>query len=298
MELWVLVTFLAAAVQTLRFSLQKRLKGLGLSTAGATFSRFLFAVPLAGAGAVALAWSGGYALPLPGPLFWAFAISGGVAQIIATFCTVALFSERSFAVGIAFTKTETIQVAAFSALLLGERVSAAGAAAIGIGFAGVVLLSRPAGGWRQGRIFNRATVLGLLAGGFFGLSAIGYRGATQEIENADALFRAAMALACVTGFQTLAMALWLTFHEPGEIGRVLRAWRVTLPVGVTGVLGSFGWFIAFALQNAAYVRAVGQVELVFSILASMIFFREVPSRREVAGMALLVLSILLIVLLR
>lgn len=298
MELWVVVTFLAAAVQTLRFSLQKRLKGLGLSTAGATFSRFLFAVPLAGAGTLALAWAGGHALPVPGALFWAFAISGGVAQIIATFCTVALFSERSFAVGIAFTKTETIQVAAFSALLLGEKVSAAGAAAIGIGFAGVVLLSRPPGGWRQGGIFNRATVLGLLAGGFFGLSAIGYRGATQEIENADALFRAAMALACVTGFQTFAMALWLGFREPGEIGRVLRAWRATLPVGVTGVLGSFFWFIAFALQNAAYVRAVGQVELVFSILASTIFFREVPSRREVAGMAFLVLSILLIVLMR
>lgn len=298
MELWVVVTFLAAAVQTLRFSLQKRLKGLGLSTAGATFSRFLFAVPLAGAGVVGLAWSGGHDLALPGPLFWAFATSGGIAQIIATFCTVALFSERSFAVGIAFTKTETIQVAAFSAILLGERVSAAGAAAIAIGFAGVVLLSRPPGGWRQGRLLNRATVLGLLAGGFFGLSAIGYRGATLEIQSADALFRAAMALACVTAFQTVAMALWLWFREPGEVGRVLGAWRATLPVGVTGVLGSFCWFIAFALQNAAYVRAVGQVELVFSILASMIFFREFPSRREVAGMALLVVSILLIVLLR
>ncbi|MFN4170566.1 MAG: DMT family transporter, partial [Pseudorhodobacter sp.] len=280
------------------FSLQKRLKGLGLSTAGATFSRFLFAVPLAGAGVLALAHVSGHDLFLPGPLFWAFAISAGIAQIIATFCTVALFSERSFAVGIAFTKTETIQVALFSAILLGESVSAAGAVAICIGFAGVVLLSRPAGGWRQGGIFNRATVLGLLAGGFFGLSAIGYRGATLEIDNPDALFRAAFALACVTAFQTLAMVIWLTLREPGETGRVLRAWRATLPVGVTGVLGSYGWFIAFALQNAAYVRAVGQVELVFSILASMLFFGERPHRREVLGMALLGFSILLIVLFR
>ncbi|MBL4916366.1 DMT family transporter [Szabonella alba] len=298
MELWVIATFLAAAVQTLRFSLQKRLKGLGLSTGGATFSRFLFAVPLAAGGALLLAQTGGHAIALPGPVFWAYAMSGGVAQIIATFCTVALFSERSFAVGIAFTKTETIQVAVFSALLLGEAVSPAGALAIVIGFAGVILLSRPPGGWRQGRVFNRATVLGLLAGGFFGLSAIGYRGATLEIDSVDALYRAAAALACVTAFQTVAMALWLLWREPGELGRVLRAWRATLPVGVTGVAGSYGWFIAFALQNAAYVRAVGQVELIFSILASMLFFREVPTRREVAGMALLGISILLIVLSR
>ncbi|MFN4172683.1 MAG: EamA/RhaT family transporter, partial [Pseudorhodobacter sp.] len=62
MELWVIVTILAAAVQTLRFSLQKRLKGLGLSTAGATFSRFLFAVPLAGGGVLALAHVSGHDL--------------------------------------------------------------------------------------------------------------------------------------------------------------------------------------------------------------------------------------------
>jgi drug/metabolite transporter (DMT)-like permease len=295
MEIWVLVTIFAAAVQTLRFMLQKRLKGLGLSTGGATFSRFLFAAPLAVSGATVLGLLRGYELPPLGLLFWAYAIAGGVAQIIATFCTVALFSERSFAVGIGFTKTETVQVAAFSAIFLGEVVSPMGIAAILIGFAGVILLSRPPKGWLDGGLFNRATMLGLLAGGFFGISAIGYRGATIEIANDDALFRALMALACATAFQASAMALWLRWREKGELTRVLVAWRAVLPVGVTGVLGSLGWFTAFALHNAAYVRSVGQVELIFSILVSMFFFREVPKLREVAGVALLGLSIVLIV---
>ena len=47
MSLWVIFTLAAAALQTLRFMLQKQLKGLGLSTGGATFSRFLFAAPIA-----------------------------------------------------------------------------------------------------------------------------------------------------------------------------------------------------------------------------------------------------------
>lgn len=297
MEFWVLFTILAAAVQTLRFSLQKRLKGLGLSTGGATFSRFLFAVPLAASGAGVLMALRGHALPELGGLFWSHAILGGTAQIIATFCTVALFSERSFAVGIAFTKTETIQVALFSAVLLGEAVSGLGILAIMIGFGGVILLSRPPEGWGQGGVFNRATVLGLLAGGLFGLSAIGYRGATLEVASGDALFRATVALTAATGFQTIAMSLWLRWREPGEVTKVMSAWHATLPVGVTGVLGSLFWFVAFALQNAAYVRSVGQVELIFSILVSTFVFRESPKPREIVGMGFLVLSILLIILL-
>jgi len=138
-------------------------------------------------------------------------------------------------------------------------------------------------------------VLGLLAGGFFGASAIGYRGATLQIASPDALFRAAFALACVTGFQTLAMTVWLIWREPGEVGRVLSGWQATVPVGVTGVVGSFFWFVAFALQNAAYVRSVGQVELLFSALVSTLVFRERPTGAEVAGMILLALSIIGIV---
>lgn len=297
MESWVLVTLLAAAVQTLRFTLQKRLKGLGLSTGGATFSRFLFAAPLALGGLGLLLLVDQVPFPALGLRFWIFACLGGLGQIVATFCTVALFSERSFAVGIAFTKTETIQVAAFSALVLGEGVSAPGLAAILVGAAGVVLLSRPPQGWRQGGILNRATMLGVLAGALFGLSAIGYRGATLEVANPSALFRATAALAMATSFQALAMALWLRWREPGEVGRVLASWRATAPVGLTGVLGSLGWFTAFALQNAAYVRSLGQVELIYSILVSALVFRERPRRIEILGMGLLALSIVAIVLL-
>ncbi len=148
-------------------------------------------------------------------------VAGGLSQIVATFCTVALFSERSFAVGIAFTKTETLLVAAFSALVLGEAVSAAGLAAILVGTAGVVVLSRPAGGW--GEAGHRGVMLGLAAGALFGLSAIGYRGATLAVPSDSALLRAVVALAAVTLFQSVTMGLWLLWREPGEVGRVARA---------------------------------------------------------------------------
>jgi drug/metabolite transporter (DMT)-like permease len=67
-------------------------------------------------------------------------------------------------------------------------------------------------------------------------------------------------------------------------------------VGQTSKAGSFCWLLAISLQNAAYVKAVGQVELLLSLLASVLFFKETVTRREMLGMALLVLSILALVL--
>jgi drug/metabolite transporter (DMT)-like permease len=293
MDLWVIVTLAAAAVQTLRFLLQKRLKGLGLSTGGATFSRFLFGAPLALAG-LGLQLAFGQTLPMPTAAFWGFVVVGGVSQIVATFCTVALFSERSFAVGIAFTKSETVIVALFSALILAEPVPPAGLVAILVGTAGVLVLSRPAQGWGHLRA-DRAMALGLTAGALFGLSSIGYRGATLEVAADSALFRATVALAAVSVFQTLAMRLWLAWCEPAETGRVLAAWRSTALVGLTGMLGSLGWFVAFALMNAAYVRSLGQIELVFSLAVSMLVFHERVRPREILGIGLLAAGIIGIV---
>jgi drug/metabolite transporter (DMT)-like permease len=180
MDLWVAVTIFAAAVQTVRFMLQKRLKGAGLSTGGATFSRFLFAAPLAALLVAGLMLAQGLSLPPTTLRFWGFALGGGVFQIVGTMCTVALFGLRNFAVGLAFTKTETVQVAIFSALVLGEAVTGTGLLAILIGLVGVILLSLPP---REigGGLWNRATALGLLGGAAFGLSAIGYRGAALDL---------------------------------------------------------------------------------------------------------------------
>lgn len=293
MTLWIWITLGAAAMQTVRFMLQKQLKGVGLSTGGATFSRFVFAAPLAAMAATLLLARTPEVMPGFTARFWLFAGFGGAAQVAATFLTVALFSLRNFAVGVAFTKTETVQVAVFSALILSERVGPWGWFAILVGLAGVLLLSRhPAGGG----LVTRASLYGVLAGGLFGISAIGYRGATLELMPLDFLSRAVVTLACVTTMQTLGMALYLALREPGELRRVALAWRRTVWVGVTGVLGSAGWFTAFSLQNAALVRAVGQVEIVFTLIAAALVFHEKLSLREAGGIAMVVASLVLIVL--
>ncbi|MBV1865958.1 MAG: DMT family transporter [Rhodobacteraceae bacterium] len=299
MELWIPITIAAAFSQNLRFMLQKHLKSTGLSTAGATFSRFLYAAPLAAALLAFYLSQSGASIPIPSSRFWLYAISGGISQILATMLVVALFAQRNFAVGITFKKTEVIQTAMFGLLILGEGISSNGLFAILVGLVGVIVLADPPQEnglrWHQ-RIFNRASAFGLGAGALFGFSGIAYRGASLALGDSGFFLRAVFTLMCVTTFQTLSMALYLRFFEAGEISRVARNWRVTSLVGLSGMLGSLGWFTAFTLQNAAYVKALGQVELVFTFLASYFIFKERSTPREIIGIALVIASILLLVL--
>jgi drug/metabolite transporter (DMT)-like permease len=285
--------------QTLRFMLQKQLKTTGLSTGGATLARFIYSTPLIGA--IALGYSHLSTQPLPHipPRFWAFAISGGAAQLLATMCMVALFSHRTFAVGMAFKKTEVLLSVLVGIVLLGEGVSGWGFLAIILGLGGVLLLSDPPGGvgrWHQ-RIMNRSVLLGLVAGGLFAISGVTYRGASLALASGDTFQRAMVTLAIVTLMQTAALVGWLLLREAGEMRRVLTAWRVASLVGLASMVGSICWFVAFTLQTVAYVNALGQVELIFSLIVSVFVFSESVSRREWQGLALLAGSILVLVLL-
>ena len=57
-----------------------------------------------------------------------------------------------------------------------------------------------------------------------------------------------------------------------------------------------GWFTAMTIQNVAYVRALGQIELVFTFIASTVFFKEKSTGTEIVGIVLIVVGILLLLL--
>ncbi|MFK7835392.1 MAG: EamA/RhaT family transporter [Sulfitobacter sp.] len=297
-DLWIIVTILAASFQTVRFMLQKHLATATLSAGGATFSRFLYSLPFI-LMLLAAYWGLGDAeWPQIAPAFWGFGLLGATSQILATVCVVMLFKQRNFAVGITFKKTEVIQTVLVGWLLLGEGVSLLGFAAIALGIIGLLLLSGgpEAKGFHLADLGNRAAGLGIASGVLFAFSAVSYRGATFAVAADDAVLRAIVTLGAVVTMQTAIMLVWLRLREPGQITAVWDARRVALWIGLTSMGGSLCWFIAFALQNAAYVKALGQVELILSVLASTLFFREKISGRELAGMAVLVVSILMLIL--
>ncbi|AXI51685.1 MULTISPECIES: DMT family transporter [unclassified Sulfitobacter] len=297
-DLWILVTLAAAVFQTGRFMLQKYLATATLSAAGATFSRFLYSAPFILLGLVAYLALSATPLPALGPGFWAHGLVGGTAQILATVCVVLLFKQRNFAVGITFKKTEVILTVLVGWIILGEGVSATGFAAIALGVVGLLLLSggAEAKGFHLRDLRNRAAGLGIASGALFAVSAVSYRGASLAVQTDLPVLRAGVTLAAVVTMQSLIMAVYLRLREPGQIRDVWRARRVAVWIGLTSMGGSLCWFIAFTLQNAAYVKALGQVELILSVAASTMFFREKISPREAAGMAVLIASILMLVM--
>lgn len=297
-DLWILVSLLAAVFQTVRFMLQKVLATATLSAAGATFSRFVYSMPFILALLVAYLVIGAVPLPEIGAGFWGFGLLGAVSQIMATICVVLLFKERNFAVGMTFAKTEVIQTVLVGWLLLGEGVSVPGFGAIAVGIVGLVLLSSmpETSGLRLRHFTNKAAGLGIASGVLFAFSAVSYRGATFHVAADDAVLRALVTLAAVVSMQTAIMAVWLRWREPQEMAAVWNARRVAVWIGLTSMGGSLCWFIAFALQNAAYVKALGQVELILGVAASTLFFREKITRREWIGMGILMASIVMLVL--
>jgi len=286
-------------MQNLRSALQKHLKGR-LSTSGIAFIRFLYGAPIAVAYMLGLVLLGNYSVPSVTFWFVVFAIIGGLAQIGATALLVYLFSFRNFAVGVAFSKTETIQTAIFGFIILGETVSPMATIAVLISMVGIVILSvtQPAGGVTAilKQSLEWTTVIGIASGALFALASITYRAAALSLGSGDYIMRAAFTLACVTVFQTAIMALYIQVREPAQTAAVFREWRIAVLVGISGVLGSAGWFTAMTLQNATYVKALGQIELLFTFATTYLWFKEETSQNELVGIFLIASGIFILVL--
>ena len=297
--LWIPVTLWAAFAQTLRNAAQRSLTA-DLGTLGATLVRFLYGLPFAAMWLYAVHAFGHFDLPSPNRSFLAWVLFGAVSQIGATALLLKVMTERNFALGVAYSKSELIQVAIFGFVFLGDRVSGVVAIAIALGTAGVLMLA-PANrehplrallaGWT-----SRIALLGIASGAGFALSAVGFRGAALTLQGTPFLMAAACTLLTAQLLQTLLLGGWLVLRGREVVVRVLRAWRASLFAGFMGAAASAGWFTAMAIEPVAHVRTLGLIELLFSYIVSRRVFREHFARRELIGIALLTLGLIVVAL--
>lgn len=300
MELWIPITIFAALMQSVRTAIQKRLVGR-VSPNGASFDRFLYGAPWALASLFALASLTGAALPSFNPTFAIHILIGGVAQIAATTLLIHAFTLRNFAVGTTYSKTEVIQVAIFGAILLGEPPEILAWVAILASLVGVLFLAKPpkaSFGETLAALKEPAALVGIGSGALFAVAAVTIRKASLSLDTGDFMMRALFSLSVMNVSQIAIMAAFLRLREPGQISKVVRHWRPSIAVGLTSFAGSAGWAMAMTLQNAAYVRALGQVELIFALLFTRFWFRESIRGSEILGMALVVFGLFGVVLAR
>ena len=290
-SLWVLFTVIAAACQTVRNATQRELTGK-LGTVGATHVRFLFGFPFVLVFLAGVSMATGAALPRPGAGFWPWVLDGALAQILATALMLAAMGERSFAVVIAYTKTEPIHVALFGLVFLGDALTLSTAAAVLIATAGVMVMSwksdaAPAGGWRP-------VVLGIVSGAMFALSAVGYRGAILSLGEPSFIMGATFTLAVAIVIQTILLLVYLAVRDRTVLQAIARAWRPSLFAGCMGATASEFWFLAFALTSAANVRTLGLVEVLFAQIVAVAVFKQATSAREGLGITLVIAGVALL----
>lgn len=299
MELWIPITVAAAFLQNLRSLLQRHLKG-SLSNTGATFVRFGFGLPVAAAILAGLHFGSGLAIPAPNRAFLVWVIVGGGAQIAATALLLHLFSLRNFIAGTAYSRTEPAQAAMFALMFFGERAAVGTLLAIAVSVAGVMALSVARSRFRPSALvtslFTRPAMTGLLSGAFFGVAAVAYRAASLALPGGGFVVRAATTLVATLTLQTLAMVLWMAWRERDQFAAIAAAWKPSAMTGLVGALASFGWFMAMTLQQAAVVKALAQVEMLFALLTAILVFREHVNAREIAGAALIVAGVVAVVL--
>lgn len=300
-ELWVPITIAAVVFQTVRTGLQKHLKA-ELTTSAVTYVRFLFGMPLAALYLAFLVWTTGAPVPAVSGKFLSLALLAGIGQIVGTFLLVHLFSFRNFAVGTTYTKTEAVQTALFGLAFFGQAMSAAGFLAVVVSVAGVMMISIAHGqatwrgfltGWT-----DRIALYGIVSGAGFAVAAVAIRAASLSLGGTGFLIPAAFTLVWVTAFQAAIMTVYMLVRQRKQIAAIFRNLRFSFLVGLTGVAGSVCWFNAMTLENAAYVRTLGQVELILSLLTSHLVFKERSTRYEILGMAMIVAGIIILLLFR
>jgi drug/metabolite transporter (DMT)-like permease len=289
--LWIVFTLIAAAAQTLRNATQRHLTAT-VGTGGATLVRFLFGVPFGLLFLFAALIATGAPLPRPGGIYWAWILLGGLAQTFATALMLAAMNDRSFVVVYAYIKTEPVQVALFGLILLGDKVTLPMAVAILIATAGVLVMSHRPGAGRDG---IKPALLGLAAGAMFGLSAIGFRGAILTLSDTSYVMAASFSVVMGLALQAALLSVYLWLRSPGVMTAILREWRPSLLAGFLGAFASLFWFLAFALATAASVRTLALVEVLFAQAVSVFGFKQRTTRKELLGIALIVIGVAVLV---
>jgi drug/metabolite transporter (DMT)-like permease len=299
MPLWIPITVAAALFQTWRTALQQKLRHL-LSVNGAGFVRFLYGAPASLLFLLAALTISGNRLPTPAPVTLAYAATGGLFQILGTNLLIMAFGFRNFAVGTAYSKTEVAQSAILALIVLGEALRPLSWAGIGLGLAGVLTLSLAGGGLRPAQLLaatmQPAALCGLGAGFLFALTSVFIKLASQSVAAPSVFVRALLVLFITNSLQTLMQGSYLAWREPAELRKAMTTWRSSCWVGILSASGSAGWFTGFAMTDVALVRAVGQVEVIFTLLFSRFYLQERLRLAEIGGLVLVVAGVLLIVI--
>ncbi len=291
--LWIIFTIAATILQTFRNLEQKNLNKK-LDTLTVSWSRFILPLPFA---ILTVLFT---ALEVKEEFIFLCAFTG-FFQILGNLFLLKTIQSKNFGVGIAFYKTEILQSLFLGILFFNQQVSFIGILAIIMTTIGMIFMSNfTVKNFRQN--IDKAAFYGALSGLAFSFSAFGIKFSSAAlIKNGYSDFISAIVvLMWVITFQNAFFAI--TKAAQNRFVTDLKSlfcaenkWSF-VKTGILSYAGSVCWFVAYAIGNVVYVKAVGQTELLLAVLISYLHLKEHQKPLELVGIALTSIGILTLIL--
>lgn len=301
--MWIEIAFAAGCLQTGRNAVARSLAGR-VSPALNSWSRFAFNLPFSGALVAVLVAR--FDWPHTSQAFFAYCAATAVTQLLGNVALMEAFERATFAQSIVLHKLEIAFTPLIGLALFGEVPSVLGFAGILVCTLGVLAMNLGRGGggsaWRRAAYLDAGALLALACGVLLVFASFLLKEATTEFallnpRVGEGRFEAAAhTLLHVTWIEVALLTVALLLWRPSEFRRVPGHARRMLAIGFLGFAGSICWFWAYSIALVAYVKAVGQVEAVLSVLLGLLVWREREVLRQLPGVALVVLGIVIVLL--
>ena len=293
---WIVTSVLGAFFQNARSSIQKKLN-TEMSLMASTYVRFAFSLPILFV--VFFIYFGNFnyfIMSLQNSNFITYVILASILQISFTLLFLYLLKFTNFLVGTALSKTEVIQIAFFEFIILKDYLNFYALLGIMISTIGVIIFSTKDLKNIINSFFSKSTVVGLLCGTLLALSVVFYRGSMEFLEFTNKNFdRALLTLFAATIIQTSLITFYLLLFEISEFKKIKSNIKLSSLAGFFGFSATISWFYSFSLVQAALVRAVGQIELLFSYISSRFMFKEKIRYIEIFGIIIFIFGLILVI---
>ena len=286
---WVFFTLSAVVLQTFRNALQSKLSA-NMSTSGVTLARFLFAPPIALIYLLLLYIFSNQDIPEFSLKFVLLVLLASVMQISATSLMVILFKQKNFSVGAGLAKSEALVAGVLGTVFFGSQLTLFGWVGILVGAAAIFVLS---GGGRKGQLSLKTVIIGLACGTCFALTSLFVREASHLL-NVPFPHSAAWVLIWVLCIQTTLLVSYIAVKNRSTFIALKNNVKMTLATSIISCFSTICWFSAVSLHHVAYVKTLGQVEVLLTMLVATFWLKNKVQKHEILGLLLIAAAAILV----
>ena len=195
--------------------------------------------------------------------------------LLATACTFVALRYLPIADTVALSFIAPLLVTGLSVILLHEKVGPRRWIAVGVGFVGVLIITRPGAG-----VVHWAAALPIAMAFFLALYIITTRMISHMADPLNSLFYTALVGMLVT-------SIFVPFFWRGP---TTEAWLMLCGVGVLGGAGHYVLIRAYERADASLVAPFSYTELIWAMLFGIAIFGDFPDVWTLAGAGVIAAS--------